>query len=226
MKLSAFMGVPMGGFFDGSDVVFATLAPSVVAPKVPAETPTFPTKPVPIDKGTHTGKVSEATPIPTETRSPQEVATPPAIIQTEAASPTTPFVISTSDPFAALSQAVKNGSSLVVTPSSIPSSATHRPDVDLSSEGSEDVLEDPKDELVLKKRISDSDDEEDAPPETEFMGICLSPFFLFLVKSIPPPFFCHLFLTRMYLRLPFAAISFNLYVYFRILQRLLRGQGL
>ena len=188
MKLSAFMGVPMGGFFDGSDVVFATLAPSAVAPRVPAETPTFPTKPIPIDKGTHTGKVSEATPIPTETRSPQKVATPPAIIQTEAASPTTPFAISTSDPFAALSQAVKNGSSLVVTPSSIPSSATHRPDVDLSSEVSEDVLEDPKDELVLKKRISDSGDEEDAPPETEFMGMCLSPFFLFLAKSIPPFF--------------------------------------
>ena len=71
---------------------------------------------------------------------------------------------------------MKDGSSLVVTPS-IPSSATHGPNVDLSSEGSEDVLDDPDDEPVLKKRISDSDDEEGAPPETEFMGMCLSPFF-------------------------------------------------
>ena len=223
MELSAFIGVPMGGFFDGADIVFATLAPLVATLGVPIETPTLPTKSVPINKGTHTGKVSEATPVPTEIHSPQEVATPPATVQTKASSPTTPLVISTSDPFAALSQAVKDGSSLVVTPSSIHSSATHRPDVDLSSEGSENVLEDLEDELVLKKRIFDFDDEEDAPLEIEFMGMCLSPFFLFLVKSIPPPLFCHLFLMRMYLRLPFTTISFNLYVYFRILQRLLRG---
>ena len=44
--------------------------------------------------------------------------------QTGSTSPTTSFVISTSDPFVALSQAMKDGSSLVVTPSSIPSSAT------------------------------------------------------------------------------------------------------
>jgi len=48
---------------------------------------------------------------------------------------------------------MKDGSSLVVTPSSIPGSATRGPDVDLSSEGSKDVLEDPDDEPILKKRI-------------------------------------------------------------------------
>ena len=58
---------------------------------------------------------------------------------------------------------MKDGSSLVVTPSSIPSSAIRGPDVDLSSEESEDILEDLEDELVLKKRISDSDEEESAP---------------------------------------------------------------
>ena len=79
------------------------------------------------------------------------MATPAATVQTEAASPITPFVISTSDPFAVLSQAVKDGSSLVVTPSSIPSSATRGPDVDLSSEGSKDILEDLDDEPVSKK---------------------------------------------------------------------------
>ena len=79
------------------------------------------------------------------------MATPTATVQTEATSPITPLVISTSDPFAVLSQAVKDGSSLIVTPSSIPSSATCGPDVDLSSEGSKDVLEDLDDEPVLKE---------------------------------------------------------------------------
>ena len=173
------MGAPMGGFFDGANIVFATPVPSAAAPGVPAEAPSLPTKLVPIDEGTHTGKVSEATPILAETHSPQEVVTPPATVQTEAASPTTSLVISTSDPFVALSQTVKDGSSLIVTPSSIPSSATRGPNMDLSSEGFEDVLEDPDDEPVLKKKISDSDEEEDAPAETKFMSMCLSPFFLF-----------------------------------------------
>ena len=107
------------------------------------------------------------------------MVTPPATVQTEAPSLATPLVISTSDPFVAVSQTVKDGSSLIVTPSSIPSSATRGPNMDLSSEGFEDVLKDPDDELVLKKKISDSDEEEDAPAETEFMSMCLSPFFLF-----------------------------------------------
>ena len=173
------MGAPIGGFFDGTDIVFATTAPSTAAHGVPAEAPTPPTEPIPIDEGTHTGKVCEATLIPAETLTPQEEVTHPATVQTEVASPVTPLVISTNDPFVVLSQAVKDDSSLVVTPSFIPSFATRGPDVDLSSEGSEDVLEDSDDEPVLKKRISDSDDEESAPPETEFMGMCLSPFLFF-----------------------------------------------
>ena len=107
------------------------------------------------------------------------MATPPATVQTKAASPVTPFVISTSEPFAVLSQAVKDGSSLLATPSSNPSSATHGPDADLSFEGSKDILEDSDDEPVLKKMIFESDDEESVPLEAEFMGMCLSPFLLF-----------------------------------------------
>lgn len=116
------------------------------------------------------------------------MAAPPATVQTEVASPITPLVISTSDPFTVLSQVMKDGS-LVVTPSSIPSFATRGPDVDLSSEGSEDVLEDPDDEPVLKKRISNSYDEESDPLEPEFIGMCLSPFlpfFFVFAKSILP----------------------------------------
>ena len=128
----------------------------------------------PIGKGTHTEKVSKATPIPTETLTPQEGVIPPSAAQTEVASPTTPLIISTSDPFAALSQAVKDGSSLVVTPSSTPSSAMCGPNANLSSEGSEDVLEDPNDEPTKKKRISDSDEEESVNSETEFMGMPFS----------------------------------------------------
>jgi len=149
------MGAPMGSFFDGANVVFATFAPFAATHGVPVEAPTLPIESVPIDEGTHTGKVSEAIPIPAETLTPQEVATPPATVQTDVASSITPFVISTSDPFVILSQAMKDGSSLVITPSSIPSSATHGLNVDLSSEGSEDILEDPDDEPVLKKRIFD-----------------------------------------------------------------------
>ena len=212
------MGAPIGGFFDGADVVFATPASFAAAPRVLAETTTLPTKSVPIDQGTHTGKISEAIPIPAETLTPQEVATPPATVQTKVASPVTPFVISTSEPFAVLSQAVKDGSSLLATPSSNPSSATYGPDADLSFEGSKDILEDSDDEPVLKKMISESDDEESVPLEAEFMGMCLSPFLLFYFCQVNSSFFffffCHLFLTRMCLRLPFAAISLYLYVYF------------
>jgi len=179
----------MGGFFDGVDVVFVTLAPSATAPGVPAEVPSLSTEPVPIDEGTHTGKVSGATPVPAETHSPQNVVTSPATVQIEAASLATPLVIFTSDPFVALSQAAKDGSSLVVTPSSIPNSTTRGSDVDLSSEGSEDVLEDLDDEPVLNKMISDSNNEEDVPPRSNSWVCVFLPFyFLFLAKSIPPPF--------------------------------------
>ena len=85
------MGAPIGGFFDGVDIVFATPASSAAAPEVLVEAITLPTKPVPIDEGTQIRKVSEAIPIPTETLTPQEVATPPATVQTEADSPITPL---------------------------------------------------------------------------------------------------------------------------------------
>ena len=169
------MGVPIGGFFNGADVVFAIPIPSATAHEVPAETPIPSTEPVHIDEGTHTEKVSEATPILAEVPTPQEGVIPPTAAQIEVASPVTPLVISTNDPFATLSQAVKDGSSLVITPSFIPNFATRGPDADLSSEGSEDILEDPDDEPILKKRISDSNDKESVAPETEFMG--MSPFF-------------------------------------------------
>lgn len=94
-----------------------------------------------------------------------------ATSQVESASPATPLIISTSNPFPALSQAVKDGSSLVVTPSSIPSSATHGPNVDLSSdEGFEVVLEDSNDEPTMKKKVSDSDEEESGEHKIEAMG--------------------------------------------------------
>ena len=126
---------------------------------------------------------------------------------------------------------MKDGSSLVVTHSSIPSSATRGPDVDLSSEGSEDILEDPDDELVSKKRISDSDEEENVPPEAEFMGMCLSPFlpffsFFFFCQVHSSPFiFCHLLpytyvlTSPLLLQSPFICMPISL-----LLQRLLRGQ--
>ncbi|XP_050249028.1 flocculation protein FLO11-like [Quercus robur] len=170
-EISSSMGTPMEGFFDGADVVFEAAAPATpaAASRVSTEAPIPSTEPVPIDEVTHTKRDSETAHIPTETLTPQERAIPPIVAQIEVASLATPFVISTSDPFATLSQTVKDGSSLVVTPSSISSSATRGPDADLSSEGSEDVLEDPDDEPTMKKRVSNSNEEESANHKAEFM---------------------------------------------------------
>ena len=79
---------------------------------------------------------------------------------------------------------MKDGSSLVVTPSSILSSATHGPDVDLSSEGSEEVLEDSDDEPTIKKRISNSCKEEGDKHEAEVMGTYLLYLLSFLFTLI------------------------------------------
>ena len=132
------MGVPMDGFFDGAEAVLATPAPSITAHKTPAKTPTPSAEPVPRE-GTHVEGVGE-TSLPAERPTPLEGAIPPAAVQTKTTSPVLPLVISTSDPFAAISQAAKGGASLVVTPSSIPGFATHGPDSDLSSEGSDDIF--------------------------------------------------------------------------------------
>ena len=65
--------------------------------------------------------------------------------------------------------------SSVVTPSSIPSSATRKPNVDLSSnEGSKEVLEDSEDEPIMRMEVSDSNEDDGSDEhETEAMGICL-----------------------------------------------------
>ena len=145
------MGTPMEGFFGGAE--FAAPATSASTHGVPVETSTSPTEPVPIDEGTHTGEVSEVTPPLVETPLVQRGATLPAATQIET-TPVTSLIISTGNPFAALSQAVKDGSSLVVTHSSIP-----------IFEESEDILEDPNDEPVLGRRISKSEEEKGALPE-------------------------------------------------------------
>ena len=155
------MGVPMKGFFNRANVVFATPAPPNAGHKALAKAPTLSTEPVPREEGTHTEGVGETTPLPTETPAPPKRAISPAAVQTKTAPSVLPLVISTSDPFAVISQAAKGGASLVVTPSSIP------------SKGSDDILEDPDDAPILKKRISDSNEEESASPEPDFMGMYL-----------------------------------------------------
>ena len=90
---------------------------------------------------------------------------------------------------------MKDGSSLVITPSSIPSSATRGPNTDLSSEESGDILEDPEDEPVLKKRISNSNEEESASLKTGFVSMC--PLFFFGIymylrySLLRPPFYLY-----------------------------------
>ena len=184
------MGVPMEGFFDRANAVLATLAPSTAAHKAPAKTPTTSAEPIPRE-GTHVEGVGETTPLPAERPTPSEGVIPPAAVQTKITSSVLLLVISTS-PFAAISQAAKGGASLVVTPSSIPDSATHGPDTDLSLEGSDDILEDPDDAPVLKKRISDSDKKGSASLELNFMGMYLfSPSFYFFIFFIMFVFHLH-----------------------------------
>ena len=84
---------------------------------------------------------------------------------------------------------MKDGSSLVVTPSSIPSFATRGPDADLSFEGSEEVLEDSNDDPTIKKRISNSDEEEGDEHEAETMGTYFSHFLSFPLHLSPLPSF-------------------------------------
>ena len=165
------MGVPMEGFFDGAEAVLTTPAPPA-AHKAPAKTPTPSAEPVPRE-GTHVEGVGETTPLLAERFTPSEGAIPPAIVQNKTTSLILPLVISTSDPFADISQAAKGSASLVVTPSSIPGSATRGPDLDLSSKGSANIFEDPNDAPVLKKTISDSDEEGSALPEPDFMSMYL-----------------------------------------------------
>ena len=80
---------------------------------------------------------------------------------------------------------MKDGSSLVVTPSSIPSSATRGSDADLSSEGSEDILENPDDKPTMKKKIFDFKKEESTEHEAEFMSMCLFILLSVLLLSFP-----------------------------------------
>ena len=87
----------------------------------------------------------------------------------------------------ALSQAVKDGSFLVVTHSSIPSSTTRGPDANLSSEGSEEVLKNFDDEPTTKKRISDSDEEEGDKHKAEAMGMYSLIFVKFYLHPLSLP---------------------------------------
>ena len=73
------MGVPMEGFFDRADVVFATLAPSAAAHKDPAKTPTPSAEPV-LREGTHIEGVGEITPLFAETPTPPKRAVSPTAV--------------------------------------------------------------------------------------------------------------------------------------------------
>ena len=167
---------------------------SAVAQGAPVETFIPLAEPSSIEEGAQTERVCEFASTPTKTPTPQKGVTLAVASQTKSASPVMPLVISISDPFAVLSQAVKDGSSLVVTPSSIPSFATRRPDADLSfDEGFEEVFEDFDDEPTMKKRVSDSNEEDIGGHETEAMGMCSLHLLGFL--SHPLLFPCLLFFS-------------------------------
>ena len=119
---------------------------------------------------------------------------------------------------------MKDGSSLVVTPSSIPSSATRGSDADLSSEGSEDILENPDDEPTMKKKIFDFKKEESTEHEAEFMSMCLFILLSVLLLSFPFFFLLSHFYTYIYICvLIFVAVSLHFACPFLYLQRPLRS---
>ena len=98
------MGTPMKGFFDRVDIMSETIATaSTTAQGAPVETPIPSPKPGPIEESTQTERVGESIPILAEIPTPQKGLTPTGASQTGSASPTTPHVISASDPFVALS---------------------------------------------------------------------------------------------------------------------------
>ena len=80
---------------------------------------------------------------------------------------------------------MKDGSSLVVTPSSIPNFVTRGPDTDLSSdEGSKKVFEDSDDEPVVKTWVSDSNvASDDDEQEAKAMGMYPLPLLSLLLLS-------------------------------------------
>ena len=119
----------IGGFFEGVEI-FAkamTSTATTIAGEVSAEVSIPPSEAIPTEDGTSIegGIIGESTPVSTEPATPLKGATSLVMTQVESASPvTSPLINSTSDHFVALSRVVKDGSSLVVTLSSIPTSTT------------------------------------------------------------------------------------------------------
>ena len=119
------MGTPMEGFFDRANVVAEAMASTSVATQgTPAEAPIPSSRPSPVEESGQTKRVGESVSIPAEIPNPQKGITLIGASQIGSAFPATPFVIFANDPFVTFSWAVKDGSSLVVTPLSIPIFAT------------------------------------------------------------------------------------------------------
>ena len=76
---------------------------------------------------------------------------------------------------------------MVVTPFSIPSSATREPNVNLSSEGAKEVLKDSDDEPTVKKRISDFVEKEGDEHEVEAIGTYSLIFVKFFLHPLSLP---------------------------------------
>lgn len=166
------MGTPIEGFFDEADIVVEAMASAfAVAQGALTKTPIPSPRLGPVEESTQTKRVGESVPTLAEIPTPQKGVTLAGASQTRSASPATPFIISASDPLVTLSHAMKYGTSLVVTPSSIPRSATHGTTTYLSfDKGSKETIEDSKDELVMRKRVFYSN--KDGEHEIEAMGMC------------------------------------------------------
>ena len=184
-------GTPMVSFFDGADAIVEAMASTTIvatqgvaaAQGVLVEALVPPHEPISAEESAHAEGVviREFTLIFAEITTPLKGVIPARASQTKSTSSAiAPPVTSASNPFIALSQAVKDGYLLVVTLSSIPSFATRGPDADLSfDKGSEEVLEDLDDELIMRTQVFDSDEANDDEQRAQAMGMCpLSLLFL------------------------------------------------
>ena len=180
------MGTPMEGFFVEADIMAEAIAITPATAQGAFAEPLFPLhRPSPIKQSAQTERVGEFTSIPVEAPTSQKGVAHADASQTRSTSPTTPLVISASNPFAAFSQSIKDGSSLVITPSFIPNSTTCGPNADLSSdEGFEEVLKDDEDEPIVKKKVSNFDEDDGGEHETEAMSMCLLPLLDLLFSLI------------------------------------------
>nr|POF20837.1 hypothetical protein CFP56_14351 [Quercus suber] len=146
------------GFFDGADLIAEDMASATVATTrevyvkalVPQSEPIFPKEDVSVKEKV----IKEFFLVCAKFSTSSKGGVSPMVAQTKGVPiATPPPVVSANDPFATFSQVDRGGSSLVVTPSSIPTSTTQMLDMELSlNKGFNETPKDSDDELAERAK--------------------------------------------------------------------------